>query len=56
MPLDVSKQTLAVRGFNPAPIDQKMIDDQAHTVALYVREHVLPGGQDVAAGFDRSFS
>lgn len=53
VPLDISKKTLQVRGFDPAPIDQKMIDDQGRTVALYVREHVLPGGQDVAAGFDR---
>jgi sulfonate transport system substrate-binding protein len=55
VPLDIAKQTLAVRGFDPAPIDQKMIDDQTRTVELYVRERVLPSSQDVSAGFDRSF-
>ena len=54
--LDISKQTLKVRGFDPAPIDQAMIDDQTRTVDLYVRERVLPGQQDVAGGFDRSFT
>ncbi len=55
VPVDIAKQTLQVRRFNPVPIDAGVIADQQRTVALYVRERVMPGGQDVAAGFDLSF-
>ena len=55
VPLDISKLTLTARGFTPAPIDKAMIADQQHVVDLYVRERVLPQGQDVGAGFDVSF-
>jgi len=56
VPLDISKQTLAARGFDPAPIDAAVIADQQRTVDLYVRERVLPDAQDVAAGFEMSFA
>jgi sulfonate transport system substrate-binding protein len=56
VPLDVAQATLRARGFAPAPINAAMIADQQRTVDLYIRERLLPGPQDAAAGFDTRFT
>jgi sulfonate transport system substrate-binding protein len=56
VPYEVSRQTLLVRGFTPAPIDARMIADQQRTVDVYFQEGVLPVHYDAAAGFDVSFN
>ena len=54
VPPEVALATLRARGFTPAPIDAAMIADQQRTIDLYVREHLLPGPQNAAAGFDQT--
>jgi sulfonate transport system substrate-binding protein len=56
VPYEVSRQTLLVRGFEPAPIDARMIADQQHTVDVYFENSVLPIRYDAATGFDASFN
>jgi sulfonate transport system substrate-binding protein len=56
LPVDVAQATLRARGFAPAPINAAMIADQQDTIDLYIRERLLPGPQDAAAGFDQSFT
>jgi sulfonate transport system substrate-binding protein len=56
VPLDVAQATLQARGFAPAPINAAMIAGQQRTVDLYIRERLLPGPQDAAAGFDTRFT
>ena len=56
VPVDVSRETLQARGFNPALIDAAMIADQQRTVDLYTREGVLPLRYDTASAFDASFN
>ena len=56
VPYEVSRQTLLARGFTPAPIDERMIADQQHTVDVYFQQGVLPVRYDAATGFDISFN
>ncbi len=56
VPYEVSRPTLLVRGFTPAPIDARMIADQQHTVDVYFQAGVLPVHYDAAIGFDASFN
>jgi sulfonate transport system substrate-binding protein len=53
--VDAYAETWA-RGYVPSPIDQSVITDQQRTIDLYVREHLLPGPLDAAAGFDTAFN
>jgi sulfonate transport system substrate-binding protein len=56
VPVGVARATLIARGYVPSPIDQSVITDQQRTIDLYVREHLLPGPLDAAAGFDTAFN
>jgi sulfonate transport system substrate-binding protein len=56
VPIAVSRRALIARGYHPEPLSAAMVADQQRLVDLCAGAGMMPPGQDVAGGFDMSFS